>query len=81
MTPVSIMQNVRDPSGHHLTQKYLKSGQKWLSYCQFTVVRLRDSSENHVGSMGSIGASFELKISKIRPEMARLRPIYQWKVA
>ena len=81
VTQASIMRDIRDPLGHHLTQKYLKSGQKWLSYCQFTVVRLRDSSEYHVGSMGSIGASFELKISKIRPEMARLRPIYQWKVA
>ena len=81
MTPVSIMRDVWDTLGLHLNQKYLKSGQKWLSYCQFTVVRLRDSSEYHVGSMGSIGASFELKISKIRPEMARLRPIYQWKVA
>ena len=81
MTPVSIMQNVRDPSGHHLTQKYLKSGQKWPGYGQFTNGRLRDSSEYQAECKGSIRASFEPKISKIGPETAELWPIYQWEVA
>ena len=81
MTPVSIMQDVWDPLGLHLNRKYLKSGQKWLSYGQITNGRLRDSSEYHSGCMGSIGASFEPKRSKIGPEMAELRPNYQWEVA
>ena len=71
VTQASIMQNVWDPLGLHLNQNYLKLGQKRLSTGQFTNGRLRDSSEYRVGSMGSIGASFELKISKIRPEMAK----------
>ena len=45
VTQASIMRNVRDPLGLHLNQKYLKSGQKRLSYGQFTNGRLRDSSE------------------------------------
>ena len=81
MTPVSIMRDVWDPLGLHLNQKYLKSGKKWLSYGQFTKGRLRDSSEYHAGCMGSIRASFEPKISKIKPEMAELQTIYQWEVA
>ena len=81
VTPASIMRNVRDPSGHHLTQKYLKSGKKWLSYGQFTKGRLRDSSEYHAGCMGSIRASFEPKRSKIGQETAELWPIYQREVA
>ena len=32
MTEASIMQNVRDPLGLRLNQKYLKLGQKWLIY-------------------------------------------------
>ena len=81
MTQVSIMQDVRDPLGLHLNQKYQKLGQKWLSFGQFINGRLRDSSEDHSGRIGSIGASFEPKISKIGPEMAKLQPIYQRKVA
>ena len=81
MTPVSIMRDVWDTLGLHLNQKYLKSGKKWLSYGQFTNGRLRDSSEYHAECKGSVRASFDPKISKIRQEMARLRPIYQWKVA
>ena len=81
MTPVSIMRDVWDPLGLYLNQKDLKSGKKWLNYGQFTKGRLRDSSENNEECKGSIRASFELKISKIRPEMARLQPIYQRKVA
>ena len=81
MTPVSIMPDVWDPLGFHLNPKDLKSSQKWPSYSQFTNGRLRDSSENHSGCMGSNWASFELKVSKIWPEMAKLRPNYQWGVA
>ena len=62
--------------GLRLSQKYLKSGQKWLSYGQFTNGRLRDSSEYHAGCMGFIRASFELKKSKIGQETAKLWPIY-----
>ena len=80
VTQASIMRNVRDPLGLHLNQKYLKSGQKRLSYGQFTNGRLPDSSEDHAGCMGYIGASFAPKISKIGPEMAKLWPIYQWEV-
>ena len=81
MTQASIMRDVWDPLGLHLNQKYLKSGKKWPSYGQFTNGRLRDSSEYHAGCMGSIRASFEPKISKIKPEMAELQTIYQWEVA
>ena len=45
MTQITITQDVRDPLGLHLNQKYLKLGKKWLSYGQFTNGRLRDSSE------------------------------------
>ena len=72
MTAVSIMQDVWDSLGHHLYKKDLKSGKNWLFYGQFTNGRLRDSSEYHAGSMGSIRASFELKISKIGQETADL---------
>ena len=81
MTQASIMRDVWDPLGLHLNQKYLKSSQKLQSYRQFTNGRLRDSSEYHAGCMGSIRASFEPKRSKIGPEMAELRPIYQREVA
>ena len=81
MTPVSIMRDVWDPLELHLNQKDLKSDNKRLSYGQFTNGRLRNSSEYHVGCMGSIRASFEPKRSKIGQEMAELRPIYQWEVA
>ena len=70
MTPVSIMPDVWDPLGLHLNQKDLKSGKKWLSFGQFTIGRLRDSSEYHTGCMGSIRASFEPKRSKIGLKMA-----------
>ena len=81
MTQASIMRDVRHPSGLHLNKKYLKSGQKWPSYSQFTKGRLRDSSEYQAGCMGSIKALFDPKISKIGQEMAELWPIYQWEVA
>ena len=81
MTLVSITRDVWDPLGLHVNQKYLKSGKKRLSYGQFTKGRLRDSSEYHMGCMGSIRASFEPKISKIRQETAELRPIYHREVA
>ena len=68
VTPVSIMRDVWDPLGLHLNQKDLKSGKKWLSFGQFTIGRLRDSSEYHTGCMGSIRALFEPKISKIGEE-------------
>ena len=67
---VSIIQEVWDPLGLHLNQKDLKSGKKRLSYGQFTKGRLRDSSEYHMGCMGSIRASFEPKISKNGQETA-----------
>ena len=70
MTAVSIMQDVWDSLGHHLYKKDLKSGKKWLSFGQFTIGRLRDSSEYHMGCMGSIRASFEPKRSKIGLKMA-----------
>ena len=70
MTLVSVTQDVRDPLGLHVNQKYLKSGKKRLSFGQFTIGRLRDSSEYHTGCMGSIRASFEPKRSKIGLEMA-----------
>ena len=81
MTQVSIIWDVWDPLRLHLNQKYLKSGKKRLSYGQFTEGRLRDSSEYHMGSMGSIRASFEPKRSKIGQETAELWPIYQREVA
>ena len=81
MTQVSIMCDVRDPLGLHFNPKYLKSGQKWPSYGQFTNGRLRDSIEFHAGCIGSIRASLERKRSKIGQEMAELWPIYQWEVA
>ena len=80
MTQASIMRDVWDPLGLYLIRKYLKSGKKWLSYGQFTNGRLRDSREYHAGCMGSIRASFELKISQIGQEMAELWPIYQREV-
>ena len=70
MTEVSIMRDVWDSLGLHLNQKYLKTGKKRLSNGQFTKGRLRDSSEYHMGCMGSFRASFEPKISKIRQETA-----------
>ena len=81
MTQVSIIRDVWDPGGLHLNPKYLKSVKKWLSNGQFTKGRLRDSSECHMGCMGSMRASFEPKISKIRQETAELWPIYQREVA
>ena len=81
MTQVSIIWDVWDPLGLHLNQKYLKSGKKRLSNGQFSKGRLHDSSEYHMGCMGSFRASFEQKISKIRQETAELQPIYQWEVA
>ena len=81
MTQVSIMQDVCDPLGLHLNQKFLKLRKKWLSYGQFTKRRLRESSEYHARCKRSIRASFEPKRSKIGPEMAELRPIYTWEVA
>ena len=81
MTLVSVTQDVRDPLGLHVNQKYLKSGKKRLSFGQFTIGRLRDSSEYHTGCMGSIRASFEPKRSKIGQEMAEFWPIYNWEVA
>ena len=53
-----------------MSQKDLKWGKIWLSFGQFTIGRLRDSSENHAGCMGSIRASFEPKRSKIGLKMA-----------
>ena len=70
MTQVSIIWEAWDPLGLHLNQKYLKSGKKRLSFGQFTIGRLRDSSEYHTGCMGSIRASFEPKRSKIGLKMA-----------
>ena len=81
MTQVSIIWDVWDPLGLHLNQKDLKTGKKRLSNGQFTKGRLRDSSEYHTGSMGSIRASFEPKRSKIGQETAELWPIYQREVA
>ena len=72
MTQVSIIQDVWDPLGLHLNQKYLKSGKKRLSLGQLTIGRLRDSSEYHTGYIGSIRASFEPKRSKIGQETAQL---------
>ena len=80
MTPVSITWDVWDPLGLHVIQKDLKLGKKWLSYGQFTIGRLRDSSEYHTGCMGSIRASFEPKISKIGQETAEFGLIYHWEV-
>ena len=80
MTPVSITQDVWDPSGLYLNQKDLKLGKKWPSYGQFTNGRLRDSNEYHAGCIASIRALFEPKISKIGHEKAELRPIYEWEV-
>ena len=80
VTQASIMRDVRDPLGLHLNQKDLQSGKKWLSYGQFTNVRLRDSSEYHAECKGSISTSLEPKRSKIRHEMAELCPIYQQEV-
>ena len=70
MTPMSIKRNLLNLLGLHLNQKDLKSGKKRLSFGQFTIGRLRDSSEYHTGCMGSIRASFEPKRSKIGLEMA-----------
>ena len=81
MTQVSIMVDELDSLGLYLNQEELKSGKKWLSYAQFTNGRLRDSSEYRAGCIGSIGASFEQKISKFGLEMAKLWLIYTWEVA
>ena len=81
MTQVSILRNVRDPLGLHLNQKYLKLGQKWPSYGQFTHGRLCDSSEDHAGCMGSTRASLEPKRSKNRARNDQVLPIYQREVA
>ena len=70
MTPVSITGDLWDPLGLHVNQKDLKSGKKRLNYGQFTKERLRDLSEYHTGSMGSIRASFEPKRSKNGQERA-----------
>ena len=75
------MQDVWDSLGLHLNQKDLKSGNKRLSYGQFTNARLCDSSEYRAGCIRSIRASFEPKRYKIGQEMAELWPIYQWEVA
>ena len=81
MTLVSVTQDVRDPLGLHVNQKYLKSGKKRLSFGQFTNCRLHDSTEYHAGCMESIRALFEPKSSEIGQETAELWPIYQWQVA
>ena len=81
VTQVSIIRNISNPFGLQLDQKAMKSGQKWLSYAQFTYRRLRDSSEYHVGFVRSLGASFEPKSYEIGQEMAELWPIYLWEVA
>ena len=78
---MSIMQDVWNLLGLYLNRKVLKSDKKGPSCGQFINGRLRDSSEYHAGCMGSIRASFEPKRSKIRQEMAELRPIFQWEVA
>ena len=56
--------------GLRLSQKYLKWGQKRLSYGQFTEGRFGDLREYHARCKGSIRASFEPKRSKIGLEMA-----------
>ena len=81
MTQVSIIWDVWDPLGLRLNQKDLKSGKKRLSFGQFTIGRLRDSSEYHTGCTGSIRASFEPKRSKIGQETAEFWPFYRWEVA
>ena len=81
MTQASVMRDVRDPLGLHFNRKYLKSGQKWPSYGQFTNGRLRDSSEYHDECKKSIRTSFDPKRFKIGLEMAELQPIYAWEVA
>ena len=50
VTQVSIMQDVWDSLGLQLNPKDLKSGNKRLSFGQFTNGRLRDSSEYHARS-------------------------------
>ena len=67
---MSIIWDVWDPLGLHLNQKDLKTGKKRLSYGQFTIGRLRDSSEYHTDGMGSMRASFEPKRSKNGQETA-----------
>ena len=64
MTQASIMRDVRNPLGLHFNRKYLKSGQKWPIYGQFTNGRLRDSSEYHMQCKGSIRASLNQKYLK-----------------
>ena len=81
VTQVSIMRDLWDSLGLYWNQKDLKLGKKWLSYGQFTNGRLQDSSEYHGGCMGFVRALLEPKRSKIGQEIAKLRPIYQWKVA
>ena len=49
VNPVSIMDDVEDPFGHHLNQRYLKSGEKWQSYLKYTNGRLGDSSVYYWG--------------------------------
>ena len=57
MNQVSSMQDVWDSLGLQLNQKDLKSGNKRLSFGQFTNGTLRDSDKNHVGCRRSIRAS------------------------
>ena len=80
MTPVSIMQDVWDPLGHHLNKKKFFC-KKWLNYGRFTNGRLHDSCVYHARCMGSIRASFEPKRFKIGQETVDLWPFYQWEVA
>ena len=77
VTPVSIMRYVWDPLGLHLNPKDLNRARNG----QFTKGRLRDLSEYHAKCKGSIGASFEPKISKIGQEMAELWQNCQQEVA
>ena len=81
LTPVNTIRDVWDPLGLPLNQKDLKSAKKRLSYGQLSSGRSHDSSEYHLGCMGSIRASFEPKRSKISQKTAELWPIYQREVA
>ena len=81
VTQASVKWDVWNPLGLHFNQKDLKTGKTWLSYDQFTIGRLRDSSKYHTRNMGSIRASLEPKRSKIGQETAELWPIYQREVA
>ena len=62
-----------------LTSFHFKSFANWLETCKSDLYK--SDTCKRLATSSLIRASFQSKISKIRPEMAKLQPIYQWEVA